>query len=298
MEFEGQNLTIKFTVKELIHPPGSRIYSIEAMDLEGAPSAGQSVIDNASKETGRKTPFTEGAKEGDSKTGGGQTHSRNDLDTFSLGLYKGGGLSGGKGVEWADGESRIIQGLAQINSDSGAEVGLVSRESEKPDAYASAGRSIPPYTEQASVGEIIAEEGRLIDRAKQEGFFWDAAKVQSILAKAGDKGGGSEHDVYVFDDGDNAIVIRSTIQDSYGFRHRSPAQYLKRLENYNNRFPGIQMRMIGVSLNARGNGVIWTAQPFVEGKEFKEEAQVQKALEKRGWKRITSEEPVYRPDSK
>ena len=46
--------------------------------------------------------------------------------------------------------------------------------------------------------------------------------------------------------------------------------------------------MIGVSQNVRGNGVIWTVQPFVEGKHFKEESQVQRELESRGWLRMGS----------
>jgi len=68
---------------------------------------------------------------------------------------------------------------------------------------------------------------------------------------------------------------------------------LKRLEDFNRAFPSIQTRMIGVSKNARGNGVIWTVQPFVEAREFKEESQLQKALEKKGWERLGSG-AVYR----
>jgi|GEM_PF-6987949 len=205
-------------------------------------------------------------------------------ETFSIT-----GLAGGKGVVFADGESRIVQGLSEAHIDPRGAVGLVSRESEKPDAYAGAGRSIPPHSEPAAVGDIIAEEERLIARAKAEGFFWDKEKTSRIIAALGKKGGGSEHDVYFAGTAKNPIVIRSTIQDSYGFRHRSPAQYLKRLQDFNAAFPGIQMRMIGVSQNARGNGVIWTAQPFVEGREFKDEKALQKELEARGWERLGSD---------
>jgi hypothetical protein len=65
-----------------------------------------------------------------------------------------------KGVSWQHGESRIIQGLAQVNTDRGTSLGLVSLESEKPETYTSAGRSIRPYTERADVNDIFAEEAR------------------------------------------------------------------------------------------------------------------------------------------
>lgn len=67
---------------------------------------------------------------------------------------------------------------------------------------------------------------------------------------------------------------------------RSPAQYLQRLQHYNAAFPGIQTRLIGVSRNTRGNGVIWTAQPFVEALELKDDKRLQSLLEAKGWVRI------------
>lgn len=106
------------------------------------------------------------------------------------------------------------------------------------------------------------------------------------MAALGERGGGSEHDVYVTGEEGHLVVIRSTIQDSYGFRGRSPAQYLKRLKDYNRVFPALQTRMIGVSQNARGNGVIWTAQPFIEGREFEDDRALQEEMERRGWERI------------
>lgn len=141
-------------------------------------------------------------------------------ETFSLT-----GLAGGKGVTFLHGERRIIQGLSEANLDPRTAVGLVSRESERPDTYTGAGRSVRPCSEAAEVGDIIAEEARLIERAKAEGFFWDKDKVGRIVAALGEKGGGSEHDVWMAGTDANPIVIRSTIQDSYGFHHRSPAQY-------------------------------------------------------------------------
>jgi hypothetical protein len=196
-------------------------------------------------------------------------------------------------VSFADEESRLIQGLAQAGFDGEGGVSLIRGESEEPATYSDRGRSIPAYTEDAGISSIITEEGRLIERAKAEGFFWEADKVAKVVAAAKRKGGGSEHDVYIVGVEGGFIVIRSTIKDSYGFSHRSPAQYLKRLQDYNKAFPGIQTRMIGVSKNSRGNGVIWTAQPFVEGRVFNEESALQKALESKGWERQGSD-TIYR----
>lgn len=191
-----------------------------------------------------------------------------------------------------DGESRIIRGLTQTGLVERAGIGLVSGESTWPHTYASTGRPVPAYTEEARLDDILGEESRLISRAKAEGFFWDKETVSEVIRGLANSGG-SEHDVYVTGGAGCLIVIRCTINDSYGYRLRSPAQYLQRLQNYNAIFPGIQMRLIGVAQNARGNGVIWTAQPFVEGKAFKDEKSLQDALEQRGWVRLGSD-TLYR----
>jgi len=191
-------------------------------------------------------------------------------------------------VGYSDGTSRIIQGLAQANLGTSRPVGLVRPESEKPHAYASPGRAIPPYSEPARSDDLIAEEKRLIERAISEGFFWNGDQVESVILSAVRISGGSEHDVYVVGKPPFTLIIRSTIEDSYGFRGRSPVQYLKRLEDYNRVFPGLQIRMIGASHNSRGNGVLWTAQTFVEGREFREEKKLEQEMARRGWERIDS----------
>lgn len=195
-------------------------------------------------------------------------------------------------ASYHDGESGIIRGLTQAGLVERAGLGLVSGESARPDTYAGAGRPVPAYTEEARIEDIVGEESRLISRAKDEGFFWDADTVSEVI-RGLVNGGGSEHDVYVTGGTGCLVVIRSTINDSYGYRRRSPAQYLRRLQDYNTVFPGIQTRLIGVAQNTRGNGVIWTAQPFVEGRAFKDERSLQEALEKRGWERLGSD-TIYR----
>jgi hypothetical protein len=195
-------------------------------------------------------------------------------------------------ASYRDGESRIIRGLTQAGLVERAGLGLVSGESARPDAYAGAGRPVPAYTEEARLDDILGEEGRLIARAKADGFFWDKDTVAEVI-RGLVSGGGSEHDVYVAGEAGCLVVIRSTINDSYGYRMRSPAQYLRRLQNYNAVFPGIQTRLIGVAQNSRGNGVVWTAQPFVEGRAFNDERRLQEALELRGWERLGSD-TIYR----
>jgi len=61
------------------------------------------------------------------------------------------------------------------------------------------------------------------------------------------------------------VVIRRTIHDSYGFRFSSPFQYLRRMAEFSAQVPAAAIRLLGVSRNPRGNGVIWTVQPYIEG---------------------------------
>ena len=61
------------------------------------------------------------------------------------------------------------------------------------------------------------------------------------------------------------VVIRRTINDSFGFRFSSPFQYLRRMAEFSAQVPAAAVRFLGVSINARNNGVIWTVQPYIEG---------------------------------
>ena len=142
-----------------------------------------------------------------------------------------------KSAIFKDVESRIKQGLARAGLDGHVTTLADSTESEASATYAESGSAIRPYTQGSNFGTIIAEEGRLIERAQKEGFFWDAAKVSAVISLARATGGGSEHDVYYVGTSPHRVVIRSTIKDSYGYAFRSPAQYLKRLEDNITVFP-------------------------------------------------------------
>ncbi len=150
-------------------------------------------------------------------------------------------------------ESRLVQGLAEAGLDGLGAERLVRGESAQPSVYTSDGTRPRPYGKhQASPRVVDAEETRLIARAKAEGFFWDDKKLLAVRSVLGPKtASGSEHDVYVVGKTQNILVIRNTIKDSYGFAHNSPAQYLQRLAHHNSVFPGLQVRVIGVSQNAR-----------------------------------------------
>lgn len=186
-------------------------------------------------------------------------------------------------------ESWLIQRLPGTAFGLGTTKGLVPLESGQLSAHKDhTGRSAArPYEEHATFQELDVEEARLIHLAKKGGFFIENERLKPTLEQLEEKTTrGSEHDVYLLQSNGGAVIIRNTIRDSYGFVHRSPAQYLKRLEDYNQLFPGIQIRVIGVSGNMRGNGVIWTIQPFVEGREFPNDAALRKALCSRGWDHV------------
>ncbi|QHS08757.1 hypothetical protein [Sinimarinibacterium sp. NLF-5-8] len=206
------------------------------------------------------------------------------------------GKNGGKEVKYTDGkkdryaaaESRLVQGLSAAGIFERGSGRLVSRQSaEQASLYTDNGSRPRPHGIRARSDALDREEARLIARAKSEGFFWSKDTVRDIETLLGKRTtSGTEHDVYMVGDVPNRVVIRNTVKDSYGFAHTSPAQYLQRLADYNRVFPHLQVRMLGVSQNARGNGVVWTAQPFVAGREYKSDAALRRALEAQGWEHL------------
>lgn len=100
--------------------------------------------------------------------------------------------------------------------------------------------------------------------AKNQGPFLPG-EITGFERIAIPQGGGSGHDAWVVMGNDGKVVIRRTINDSYGFRFSSPFQYLSRMAEFSRQVPAAAVRFLGVSLNPRGNGVIWTVQPYIEG---------------------------------
>ena len=124
---------------------------------------------------------------------------------------------------------------------------------------------VKEYALSASPAEIDAEEAVLIEWARRNHRMFPGEEIVAFERQATPKGGGSEHDVWKIETLHGAVVIRRTINDSYGFRFSSPFQYLRRLAEFSEQVPAAAIRFLGVSLNLRGNGVIWTVQPYIEG---------------------------------
>lgn len=186
-------------------------------------------------------------------------------------------------------QSRLEQWRGSEPAIDGSWGRLVPQEWAEPSAYSYVARPAGSFvTEWASKDTIRTEKDRLIATAKAQGFFWDADTEYRICAALlkHQVEGGSEHDDYLVGESPNQVVIRNTANGIYGVRaDTSPAQYLQRLDEYNRTFPILQMRLIGVSEDADGNAVIWTAQPFVYGEEFGSQAELEQAMETRGWRR-------------
>ncbi len=141
------------------------------------------------------------------------------------------------------------------------------------------------------------EELRLIAWAKLKGLY--VASSEELTRGYTVKGGATEHDVYLMRDVSDGekYILRSTIRDSYGHPQlqATAAQYLQRLVDYNEVFIDTPMHLIAVSINPRGNAVIWTRQPYVEGKHFDTMEALNSALTQAGWQKIPKKlDGIYR----
>jgi len=122
----------------------------------------------------------------------------------------------------------------------------------------------------------------LLDWAEQNHRIFPTAEIVTFEGMGTPKGGGSEHDTWKIETSSGAFVIRRTINDSYGFRFSSPFQYLRRMAEFSHQVPVAAVRFLGVSLNKRGNGVIWTVQPYIEG-THPTQAELVAELKSHGW---------------
>jgi len=142
--------------------------------------------------------------------------------------------------------------------------------------------AVAEYAHRASPAQIDAEEAILIQWAYRNHRLFPAEEIEKFENHAPPKGGGSEHDVWKIETTSGALVIRRTIHDSYGFRFSSPFQYLRRMAEFSDQVPAAAVRFLGVSLNKRGNGVIWTVQPYIEG-THPTQAELIADLKLQGW---------------
>jgi len=74
--------------------------------------------------------------------------------------------------------------------------------------------------------------------------------------------------------------------------YRTPAEYLQRWRLSNAAFPDLAVSFIGYTRNSRGNGVVLTSQPYLEGTKRPQKA-VDAAFSKLGFQRIAGGDPSY-----
>lgn len=203
---------------------------------------------------------------------------------------------GKPGVDYGHGQellqSRLLQWASDLNLDGRGGIGLVAQEWAEPSRYAGEHGSAG-FTAQAEEGR--AEQERLIAAAKDHGFFFDDTHPIFDALTTHKNEGGAEHDAYIVGEPQNRLVIRSTIPGSFGNTSTdSPVQYLKRLETYNQLFPNLQVRLIGVGQHDDGTATIWTAQQFVPGEEYASQAELDAAMRARGWFEVGTNTNKYR----
>jgi hypothetical protein len=142
---------------------------------------------------------------------------------------------------------------------------------------------VTEYALSARPAAIDAEEAILIEWAALNHRLFSGEEIQKFEIQAAPKGGGSEHDAWKIETASGAVIIRRTINDSYGFRFSSPFQYLRRMAEFSAQVPSAAVSFLGVSRNARGNGVIWTVQPYIEG-THPTQAELVTDLASQGWR--------------
>jgi hypothetical protein len=142
---------------------------------------------------------------------------------------------------------------------------------------------VAEYALSAAPAQIDSEESCLLEWAEKNHRIFPPEEIAGFEQQAGSQGGGSEHDAWVVMGIEGKVVIRRTINDSYGFRFSSPFQYLRRMAEFSGQVPAAAVRFLGVSLNPRGNGVIWTVQPYIEG-THPTQAELVADLKLQGWK--------------
>lgn len=146
---------------------------------------------------------------------------------------------------------------------------------------------VAEYALSARPAAIDAEEAALIEWAELNHRLFHSEEIQKFETQAASKGGGSEHDAWKIETSSGAVIIRRTINDSYGFRFSSPFQYLRRMAEFSEQVPSAAVSFLGVSRNARGNGVIWTVQPYIEG-THPTQAELVADLASQGWRPAAS----------
>lgn len=117
----------------------------------------------------------------------------------------------------------------------------------------------------SEAAEIDRQDLELAAWSLREGWLIGQATLLELAALATAQAQGNEHDVLAFTTGVAPFVIRLTKRDMFGMPGRTPGEYLQRWRLSNALFPAAAASFAGYAVNVRGNGIILTAQPLIEG---------------------------------
>lgn len=225
----------------------------------------------------------QGGKQSNMQIALASRNKENSLDSVSQSSEDGGNR---QGEAYGHGQkilaTRIARlGIPGIDIDDG---GIARAVDEQQQNTGSEERSADGDRAGGNEETARAEQAKLIATAKANGFFYEDESPFMRAVMSHENKGGTEHDAYFVGKAPNIVVIRSTANSGFGITSSdSPAQYLKRMEEYNSTFPLLQIRVIGVSQNSDGVPVIWTAQSFIHGEVFKTPDELSAAFAKKGW---------------
>ena len=193
----------------------------------------------------------------------------------------------------------VIKQWATAFKIEGGEIGTVQGERAKAELYRaeSGKRNLFIVAEEAftTPEEGRLEQEKLVQAAKDNGFFFEYNHPLFKALSSSEYSGGNEHVVYLAQGEDADVIIRLTKNGEFGHGSKhSPAKYLKRLEDFNKTFPDYPVLFMGVTQSEDGALAMLTAQPFVDGKRFDDNKQLDAALRKNGWYPVTGAQETYK----
>ncbi len=225
---------------------------------------------------------------------------------FSLGRAgENAGIPGGNPIQSAHGSGpeRLVENSRSPGAEHLRAEQLVARAKaqashpQQPEHYGLQGeRHRLPWVRQrdsSSLREVDSQQEQLAAWARANGYLIEQAELLKAYEQADLEFKGNEHDVAAFTKETPPFVIRQTKLDMFGLPWATPAEYLQRWRLSNAMFPKTASSFIGYTENARGNGVILTAQRYFEGKK-KPQKEIDAALAKLGFEKTPGDATSYR----
>ena len=124
------------------------------------------------------------------------------------------------------------------------------------------------------------------------GHYVEFPEIRLLAEMADLEFQGNEHNVLAFTKGKHPFVIRLTKLDMFGLPGRTPAEYLQRWRLSNAAFPDAAVSFLAYTRNSRGNGVILTSQPYLEGIKKSQKA-IDRAFDLLGFQSVPGEPTSY-----